>query len=160
MPLTLISGPANAGKAQAVMDEVRRRARRRGPAAAGRADGLGRAALPRELAGGGALIGARVTRFGGLLGEVVRRSGNGEAGAGRACPRALDRARQPPRGAAAPGDEPLSDGLSRAVRELLEELHTGDVTPARLRRRWTGSTPADPGEGPSRRRLAELLCGL
>ena len=159
MSLTLISGPANAGKAQAVMDAVR------AELAAGRQPLL---VVPtaadvrrytRELAGDGALIGARVTRFGGLLGELVRRSGSdGPALSERARERLIALASRRA-GLAAPGDEPLSEGLSRAVRELLEDLHTGSLTPARLRGALADLDARHPGEGPSRRRLGELYAG-
>ena len=72
MPITLITGPANAGKASVVMDAVRRH--------------LAHGAEPllvvptradadhylRELAGDGAAMGVRVERFAGLIGEAVR----------------------------------------------------------------------------------------
>jgi hypothetical protein len=75
MPITLITGPANAGKAQVVMDAVRR------DLAHGEEPLLvvpTRADVDhyrRELAGEGAVMGVRVERFDGLLGEAVRRVG-------------------------------------------------------------------------------------
>src|SRR5271163_1032017 len=87
MPITLITGPANAGKAQVLMDAVRRHL------AHGEEPLL---IVPtredvehylRELAGEGVAIGVRVERFAGLIGEAARRAGVGEpvlAGAARA----------------------------------------------------------------------------
>ncbi|HZL48082.1 MAG TPA: hypothetical protein VFC30_03600, partial [Solirubrobacteraceae bacterium] len=83
MPITLITGPANAGKAREVMSAVR------GHVAHGeepllvvptRADAE---RYRRELAGEGVVLGARVERFEGLIGEVVRRAGIGQPVLGR-----------------------------------------------------------------------------
>jgi ATP-dependent helicase/DNAse subunit B len=144
VPLTLITGPANAGKAQAVMDAVR------AELAAGHQPLL---VVPtaadvqrytRELAGEGALIGARVTRFGGLLGEVVRRSGSeGPVLPERARERLIAIVARSS-GLAARGEQPLSKGLSRAARELIDDLHAGAVAPARLQAalaKLDGSSP-------------------
>ena len=75
MPITLITGPANAGKAQLVMDAVRREL----------AHGLEpllvvptRADVEhylRELAGERAAMGVRVLRFDGLIEEAAARAG-------------------------------------------------------------------------------------
>src|SRR5437879_4751136 len=75
MPITLITGPANAGKAELVMERARRH--------------IAHGAEPllivptradvehyrRELAGSGAALGIEVGRFAELIGEVVRRAG-------------------------------------------------------------------------------------
>jgi|HubBroStandDraft_6_1064221.scaffolds.fasta_scaffold05861_2 hypothetical protein len=74
MPLTLVTGPANAGKARVVMDALRaHHARGEQPllVVPTRAD------VERyrsELAGGGLVGGVRVERFGGLHAEVLRRA--------------------------------------------------------------------------------------
>ncbi|HTQ68474.1 MAG TPA: PD-(D/E)XK nuclease family protein [Solirubrobacteraceae bacterium] len=156
MSLRLISGPANAGKAQAVMGAVR------AELAAGRQPLL---VVPtaadvqrytRELAGDGALIGARVTRFGGLLGEVVRRAGaDGPVLSERARERLIALVSRRA-GLAAAGEQPLSGGLSRAVGELVDELHADAVTPARLQAALAKLDGGTPAEASSRRRLAEL----
>ena len=78
MPITLITGPANAGKAELMLDAVRRE--------------LAHGAEPllvvptradaeqylRELAGVGSAMGVRVERFAGLLAELVARARVGE----------------------------------------------------------------------------------
>jgi len=83
MPITLITGPANAGKAREVLSAVR------GHLAHGeepllvvptRADAE---RYRRELALEGAVLGARVERFEGLIGEIVRRAGTSEPVLGR-----------------------------------------------------------------------------
>ena len=75
VPLTLVTGPANAEKAGVVLDAYREQ--------------LARGAEPilvvpryadvehyrRELADGGAVFGVRVERFRGLIGEIARRAG-------------------------------------------------------------------------------------
>ncbi len=84
MPLTLITGPANAGKARVVMDALRaHHARGEQPllVVPTRAD------VERyrgELARGGLVEGVRVERFGGLLAEVLHRAdARGSAGTAR-----------------------------------------------------------------------------
>ena len=75
MPITLITGPANAGKAQLVMEAVRRHvAHGEEPllVVPTRADAD---YYRRELAGEGAAMGVEVERFEGLIGEAVRRAG-------------------------------------------------------------------------------------
>ncbi len=74
MPLTLVTGPANAGKARVVMDALRaHHVRGEQPLVVVPT----RADVERyrsELAGGGLVDGVRVERFGGLLAEVLRRA--------------------------------------------------------------------------------------
>ncbi len=84
MPITLITGPANAGKAQVVLNAVRRHVAHGAEPlliVPTRADAE---LYLRELAGGQAAMGVRVERFAGLIGEAVRRAGIGEAVLGAA----------------------------------------------------------------------------
>ncbi len=136
MALTLITGPANAGKARAVLDAVRARAAR-----GARGDGEEPLLVVpthadveryrRELAEAGLVWGVRVERFQGLLAEVVRRAGVSErplsplqrervlaAVAARTC--------SPPELATRPG-------FVRALAALVSELEVARVTPRRLR---------------------------
>src|SRR5580704_6597182 len=75
MPITLLTGPANAGKAQVVMETLR------GHLARGEEPLLvvpTRADVEyylRELAGDGSAMGGRVERFDGLIEEAVARAG-------------------------------------------------------------------------------------
>jgi RecB family exonuclease len=126
MPITLITGPANAGKAQVVMETLRRHL------AHGQEPLLivpTRADVEhylRELAGGEVALGVRVERFSGLIGEAVRRAGAGEAvvdGLARECVLAALAARV---------QAPVAPGFLRALGELLAELQVRRVTPARL----------------------------
>jgi ATP-dependent helicase/DNAse subunit B len=140
MPITLVTGPANAGKAQVVMDAVRRHlAHGEEPllVVPTRADAEH---YLRELAGGGTTMGVRVTRFDGLIDEAVRRAGLGDAALG-----ALARERMlasiaasvPAAAASSP-----SGGYLRALAGVLSELQLRRVSPARLREalgRWAES---------------------
>ncbi len=137
MPITLITGPANAGKAQVVMEAVRRHV------AHGQEPWL---IVPtredaehylRELAGESSVLGVRVERFEGLIGELVRRAGIGEPLLG-----ALARERVLERLAARAG-APSSPGFVRALGELFAELRVRRVTPARLARALSSLRAAD-----------------
>ena len=122
MPITLITGPANAGKAREVMDAVRRHvAHGEQPllVVPTRADGD---RYRRELAQAGVVAGARVERFEGLIGEAVGRAGGGlPALSGVARERVLASllARSTP-------------GYVRALAGVVAELEVQRVTPARL----------------------------
>ncbi len=126
MPITLITGPANAGKAQVVMEAVRRHvAHGEEPllVVPTRADAE---LYLRELAGGQAAMGVRVERFAGLIGEAVRRAGIGEAVIpGVARERMLE-------AIAARTGAPSARGFVHALGELFAELQVRRVTPARL----------------------------
>jgi ATP-dependent helicase/DNAse subunit B len=129
MPITLITGPANAGKAREVLDAMR------GHLARGeeplllvptRADVE---SYRRELALEGAVLGARVERFEGLIGEIVRRAGVSEPVLGR-----VARERVLAKVAAGGGeDAPRSTpGFVSALAAMVAELEVQRVTPARL----------------------------
>lgn len=128
MPITLITGPANAGKAQVVLDAVRR------DVALGREPLL---VLPtradaehylRELAGEGVAMGVSVVRFDGLIEELVALAGVHEPVLGEtaraAALAALSREVVGARAGA---------GFVAALGELLAELQLRRLSPARLR---------------------------
>ena len=125
MPIALITGPANAGKAQVVMDAVR------GHLARGEEPILvvpTRADVDhyrRELAADGAVIGARVERFDGLIGEAVAR-------AGAAPPLLGDLARE--RLLASIAREPLGSGPGyvRALGQFFAEVQARRIGAGRL----------------------------
>ena len=129
MPITLITGPANAGKAREVLDAVR------GHLARGEEPLLlvpTRADVERyrrELALEGAVLGARVERFEGLIGEIVRRAGVSEPVLGR-----VARERVLAKVVAGGGeDAPRSTpGFVSALAATVAELEVQRVTPARL----------------------------
>lgn len=130
MAITLITGPANAGKARAVLDAVR-------ADVAGEAEPL--LIVPthadvesyrRELAAEGIVWGVRVERFQGLLAEVVRR-----AGVDRRPLTPLLRERLLTAVAARRGATPelaTRPGFVHALAALVAELQVERVTPARL----------------------------
>jgi ATP-dependent helicase/DNAse subunit B len=129
MPITLITGPANAGKAREVMDAVRKHvAHGEEPllVVPTRADAD---QYRRELAEAGVVVGARVERFEGLIGEAVRRAGgSGPVLSGVARERVL--AALLARGA--DGSDRGTAGFVRALATVVAELEVQRVTPARL----------------------------
>lgn len=154
MAITLITGPANAGKAELIMEGVRAHlARGEEPllVVPTRADAEH---YLRELAGEQAAIGVRVERFAGLLGEAVAR-----AGIARPLLGALARERLLE--ALAARDDPLLGGLSRrgftrALSELVAELQVRRVSPGRLVRALESWGAVD-GPGPARAGLGRLF---
>src|SRR3984885_7231214 len=132
MPITLITGPANAGKAELVMDALRSHlARGEEPilVVPTRADAEH---YLRELAGDRAAIGSRVERFAGLIGEVVLRAGIAEPVLGGL-------ARERLLLALASGEDPrrargARRGFVRALSDLLAELQFRRIAPGRLLR--------------------------
>jgi ATP-dependent helicase/DNAse subunit B len=127
MPITLVTGPANAGKAQLLMEAVRRQvAHGQEPllVVPTRADVEH---YVRELAGEAAVMGVRVERFAGLIGEAVARAGLGQPVVG-----GLARERILAVLASRPGAPQPSPGFVRALADLFAELQVRRVTPARL----------------------------
>ena len=151
MPIALLTGPANAGKAQVVMDGVR------GHLAHGEEPLL---VVPtrvdaehylRELAGDGAALGARVERFDGLIEEAVRRAGVREPVLGE-----LARERVLAAIAARDGTAPAAPGFVRALSGFLAELRVRRVTPATLAGALGEWAEVD-GAGASRADLGRLF---
>ncbi len=150
MPITLITGPANAGKAELVLDAVRKHsAREQDPllVVPTRADAEH---YLRELAGDGVTMGVRVERFAGLTAEIVQRAGAGEAVLGRLGRERLLAALAERELAIAAGP-----GFVRALSELFAELRTRRVSPARLIAALDAWLAAD-GAGAARAELGRL----
>lgn len=149
MPIDLITGPANAGKAQLLLDAARAHAERgREPllTVPTRADA---AHYARELAGTGAAVGIRVGVFNDLLREVVRR-------AGLAGPLLEGAARE--QVIAALARRAGLDGAPGAVPALggfFAELQVRRIAPARLTRALADWAALD-GEDPLRAQLGRL----
>ncbi|HEV7938340.1 MAG TPA: PD-(D/E)XK nuclease family protein [Solirubrobacteraceae bacterium] len=122
MPIALVTGPANAGKAHVLLEAVR------GHVARGEEPLLvvpteaDQARYRRELAEGGLTLGVRVERFEGLLGEVLAKAGEARAPLG-----SLAREHLLARLANA------RPGMARELAALVADLETQRVTPARLR---------------------------
>jgi ATP-dependent helicase/DNAse subunit B len=142
VPITLITGPANAGKAREALGAVR------GHLAHGRQPLLvvpTRADVERyrrELALEGAVLGARVERFAGLIGEVVRRAGVSEPVLGRVARERVLAVLAAGTGDGASGSTP---GFVSALASTVAELEVQRVTPARLQaalKAWAGADGA------------------
>jgi ATP-dependent helicase/DNAse subunit B len=151
MPILLLTGPANAGSADVVMDALRAHlARGEEPllVVPTRADAEH---YTRELAGEGAALGLRVERFRGLIGEAVARAGTagpplGAAARERVLAAIAARARllvagaatEASGGAAPPepdrGEGPAGPGLVRALGDAIAELQVRRVSAGRLER--------------------------
>ncbi|HMD51669.1 MAG TPA: PD-(D/E)XK nuclease family protein [Solirubrobacteraceae bacterium] len=151
MPITLLSGPANAGKAHVVMDSVRRHL-------AHGADPL--LVVPtrvdaehylRELAGEGVAMGVRVAGFDGLIAEAVRRAGIGRPALG-----GLARERLLQAIAVRCGIPGVSRGYVRALAAIVSELQLLRVSPGRLTEALGRWRAAD-GEGAATAGLGRLF---
>jgi hypothetical protein len=138
--LTLITGPANAGKARAVLDAVRARAARGEEPLLVVPTHADVERYRRELAEDGLVWGVRVERFQGLLAEVVCRAGVSERPLSslqreRVLAAVAVRTCAPPELATRPG-------FVRALAALVDELEVTRVTPRRLRsalQKWAAS---------------------
>ncbi len=126
MPITLITGPANAGKAELVMGEVRRQLALGHEPMLIVPTGADVEHYLRELAGERVAMGVWVSSFDGLIEEAVQRAGVPEPKLG-----GLARERTIA-SAARGGDGEPGRGLLRALGELFVELQVRRVTPARL----------------------------
>lgn len=135
MPLTLITGPANAGKARAVLDALRRDRARGGQPLLVLPTAADVARYRRELAwGGGAVIGVRVMLFSGLLERIVRCAAVAEPSLASAPLGQLARERMLCTLIAetAPQLSGPRVGLARALAAAIAELELADVTPRQL----------------------------
>ena len=147
MPIELVTGPANAGKAQVVLDAVRSRSARGEQPLLVVPTEADQTRYRRELAESGLVLGATVERFEGLLAEIVRRAALSEVPLGRfARARALAVAARELTGDL---EHPAGAGLIRALGETLAELSASRVTPRRLR----GALERSAGEHPRLERL-------
>jgi hypothetical protein len=172
VPISLLTGPANAGKARVVMDALRAHlARGDEPllVVPTRADAEH---YTRELAGQGAALGVRVERFNGLIGEAVARAGTAEPVLGalarervlaaiagrvqlavaRASAAANGRAAVPASQAASTsldGGPDAGAGLVRALGDVIAELQVRRVSAARLQRALADWTAQDGSVGAS-----------
>jgi ATP-dependent helicase/nuclease subunit B len=122
VPIALVTGPANAGKANIVLEAVRAHVAHGETPLLVVPTHADQARYRRELAEGGLALGVGVERFEGLLGELVSRAGLAEPAIGP-----LVRERLLGRIACA------RPGLASALARLVAELETQRVTPARLR---------------------------
>jgi ATP-dependent helicase/DNAse subunit B len=139
VPIALITGPANAGKAHAVLEAVRTHAAHGEDPLLVVPTEADQARYRRELAEGGLVLGVRVERFEGLLAEVLARGGGRRAALGP-----LARERVLARIADA------RPGMAGEIAGFIAELETQRVTPARLRgalRAWSAAQAGSAGAG-------------
>jgi ATP-dependent helicase/DNAse subunit B len=122
VPLALVTGPANAGKAHVLLDGVHAHVARGEEPLLIVPTAADQARYRRELAEGGLALGVRVERFEGLLAEVLARARERQAPLG-----ALSRERVLARIADA------RPGMAGELARLLAELQAQRVTPERLR---------------------------
>jgi ATP-dependent helicase/DNAse subunit B len=142
VPLTLVTGPANAAKAGEVLGGLRARLEQEPILVV--PDFWDVEHNQRELAERGAVFGARVLRFGWLFETIAERAGYGE-------PVASDLQRQlileeALRGAplSALAESARQPGFSRAAVSFIKELERAMVEPARFARalrQWAGDGP-------------------
>jgi ATP-dependent helicase/DNAse subunit B len=130
VPLTLVTGPANAGKARLVLDGLRARADEDPILVVPTARDA--RAYRRELAAGGSVFGARVVRFAGLAREVAARVGLGTAPLRpvqreRVVAAAVERA-----GLRTLAPSAAGPGFPAAAGALIAELERERVSPERL----------------------------
>ncbi len=150
MPITLITGPANAGKAREVLEAVRAHlARGEEPllVVPTRAD-LDH--YRRELTAGGLVLGVRVERFRELIGEVTLRAGVRER---VLSPLARERALATVLGS----DSFPTPGLVKALAAFVAELEVERVSPRRLREAMAAWAALDRTRGARAEGLSTLF---
>jgi ATP-dependent helicase/DNAse subunit B len=154
VPITLLTGPANAGKAQLVLERVRMHvARADAPilVVPTRADAEH---YLRELAGEGTAIGVRVERFAGLTEEAARRAGVAEPVLGETARERILELVCPRLGAAR-----ATPGVLAALGELFAELQARRVSAGRWRRAVSALAAADGAAAPELGELGEAYAG-
>src|SRR3954452_23029769 len=150
MSLTLITGPANAAKAGAVLERLRAALPREPALVVPTAADASHYA--RELAGARIVFGARVTTFSGLMRDIARATGSS------APPRRLGRLARGRVVRAAVADVELralrasaaAPGFADALADLFSELQASLVSPGRFAtavRAW-GATATPPAHAP------------
>jgi ATP-dependent helicase/nuclease subunit B len=122
VPIHLVTGPANSGKASVLLGDLRARVARGEEPLLIVPTSADQARYRRELVQGGLTMGARVERFDGLLAEVAARARLGTPQIGQ-----LARERLLARVAGA------RPGLARSLAAAVADLESQRVTPARLR---------------------------
>ncbi|MGA9285018.1 MAG: PD-(D/E)XK nuclease family protein [Solirubrobacteraceae bacterium] len=122
MPIALVTGPANAGKARVLLEAVRAHAAHGEHPLLVVPTEADQARYRRELAEGGLALGVRVERFEGLLREVLRCAGESSV---PLSPLARERLLGRIAGAGA--------GTGVELAKLVADLETQRVAPARLR---------------------------
>ena len=154
MPLTLITGPANAGKAELVFDGLRAELRREGTPWLVVPSSADVRHYREELARTGVVMGARVARFSDLSDEIARR-------AALSSTRVDELARERVLAAlvAAAEGSPPERGYARELGRLVGELERLHITPARMRRALSAWERSDRPTSAHARNVGALLAG-
>ncbi len=141
MAITLVTGPANAGKAHHVLGSLRAHLARGDDPLLVVPTRVDAEHYLRELAGEGAALGARVERFEGLIEEIVRRAGMAGSAIGPVARERILLLAATRAGMPEPGP-----GLIRAAGSLIADLRVRRVTPARLSQALaqSGAAPGSP----------------
>jgi len=153
MPLTLVTGPANAAKAGEVLGGLRSRLDEEPILVVPTFADVEHA--QRELAERGAVFGARVLRFERLFGAIAERAGYGEPVASQVQRELLIEATVASAELLVLAESARRPGFVRAAVRLVAELGGARVDPAR----FTQALRAWAGEGP-RRTYADEVAGL
>ena len=151
MPLTLVTGPANAEKARVVLDRVRASLEREPILVVPTVPDLER--YRRELADAGLVFGARVETFAGLLRELARRVGAGGSPLGPLARERIALAAAEGLTSAGLRASATTPGFAPAACRLFDELEEERVTP----QRWIAALRTWAAEEEGRRDLAEDL---
>ena len=130
MGLTLVTGPANAAKAQFVLDRYRAALAGSPILVVPRARDVEH--YRRELADDGAVLGARVEPFGGLMREIARRAGVAEIAIGEQARERLLEAVLAAASLELLAQSAQSPGFVHALARFVAELESRRVPPARL----------------------------
>ncbi|MGI8730989.1 MAG: PD-(D/E)XK nuclease family protein [Solirubrobacteraceae bacterium] len=156
MPLKLVTGPANAGKARIVLDAYRAALERGGEPILVVPTHADVERYRRELAGAGVVFGARVVRFEWLIGEIAARAGvHGRPLSTLAREQVAASVIATTRLTALAASAETG-GFARALLRFVDELEQSRVTPQRL----TQALRAWAAEAPGRRAYAEEVTGL
>ena len=142
MPLKLVTGPANSGKAGVVLDAYRARLREEPILVVPSLEDVEH--TQRELAEGGAVFGAQVLRFDWLFREIARRAGHHERPASDLQRELIVEEAVRSLELSALASSARRPGFVRAAARLVAELERSMVEPPRFTRAlrdWAGDGP-------------------
>lgn len=157
MPLTLVTGPANAGKARVVLDGVRQRAGDDPVLVV--PTGGDAAAYRRELGASGAVFGPHVTTFDGLAREVARRTGARSRAIGSAARDRLLAAAVADAQPRALAEAARAPGFVAAAGALVAELQRDLVTPQRFAQALAAWGETEQGDAREASEIGALYSG-
>jgi len=142
MPITLITGPANAGKARTVIDALRRHVARGQQPLLVVPTGADADIYRRELAEGGPVCGTRTVLFAGLIDQIALRAAASVPAREPLGPVARERLLAHHAARVWPHAARGGQGLSRALGRVVAELQVAAVEPSLLRGALAGEAEA------------------